>query len=510
MKTTVRGVILHLTEENRSFLDDLMTRFCTAVRWSYKRLLDGWKLQNIRLAAAERFNLNSRQANDAVYNAQTTIKSQKELVKLNHSNAIKKLEHTNSRLKKARSKKKIANLNRKLDKEARRLAKLQKHIENDTIPPVIFGGKKLFIERCKGNITREEWQEARSNHYLSRGDKTKGGNLNTRLYTKDGSIYLEIAAEPLETGKAIRYNRIRVPVYLAHKPSQKTGRINGRNYRQMVLNYLKTGHAYQVEIIRKNGRYYIYVTIEEEIPQAYTARNGQRKGDTPPIAERGHTSCRGMSPMECPQYIGIDTNPSGLGITRADCLGQYRESMWLPQGEWTYARSNRRDNLIGETAAFVVELAKQSNSTLAVEDLTFKDDKSVTAKFNRMSHSFVWSNFLEKVERRAVRAGVPLVKIKPPFTSTIGILKYQQQYGISNHESASYVIARRALGYSVEKVPKPLINRFIKEKESFSRLSNWKQWSVVKKAIISVIKKQNKQEVQSLVSWQHYRKQLLS
>jgi IS605 OrfB family transposase len=483
LKTTVRGVIPHLTEENRSFLDDLMTRFCTAGRWSYKRLLDGWKLQSIRVAAAEKFNLNSRQANDAVYKAQATIKSQKELVKLNHSNAIKKLEHTNSRIKCSRSKKKIANLNRKLDKEALRLAKLQKHIENDTTPPVVFGGKKLFIERCKGNITREEWQEARSNHYLSRGDKTKGGNLNTRLYTIDGDIYLDIAAEPYETGKVIRYSRITVPVYLAHKPSQKTGRINGRNYRQMVLNYLKTGNAYQVEIIRKNARYYIHVAIEEEIPQVYTARNGT---------------------------VGIDTNPSGLGITRADYLGRYRESMWLPQGEWTYARSNRRDNLIGETAAFVVELAKQSNSTLAVEDLTFKDDKSVTAKFNRMSHSFVWSNFLEKAERRAARAGVPLVKIKPPFTSTIGILKYQQQYHISNHEAAGYVIARRALGYNIEKVPKPLINRFIKEKESFSRLSNWKQWNLVKKAIISVIKKQNIQEVQSLVSWQHYRKQLLS
>ncbi len=426
MKTTVRGMLLQLTEENRSFLDNLMIRYCAAVRWSYKRLLDGWKVQNIRLAVQKKFNLNSRQANDAVYEAQTTIKSQKELVKLNHSNAIKKLEHTNNRLKKVRSKKKKVSLTKKLDKEARRLALIQKHIENNTIPPVIFGGKKLFIDRCKGNITREDWQEARSNRYLSRGDKTKGGNLNTRLYTIDGDIYLDIAAEPLVTGKAIRYNRISVPVYLAHKPSKKTGQSNGRNYRQMVLNYLKTGHAYQVEIIRKNGRYYIHVTIEEEIPQAYTARNG---------------------------IIGVDTNPSGLGITRADCLGQYRESLWLPQGEWTYARSNRRDNLIGETAAFVVELAKQSNSTLAVEDL---------------------------------------------------------QYHISIHEAAGYVIARRALGYNIEKVPKLLINRFIKEKGSFSKLSNWKQWNLVKKAIISVIKKQNKQEVQSLVSWQHYRKQLLA
>jgi len=482
VKTTVRGVILQPAEEHKAFLDELMGRYCAAVRWSYKRLLDVWKVQDIRLAVQGKFTLNSRQANDAVYDAQAIIKSQKELVKLNHGNAVKKVEHTKSRYKKARSKKKKANLTRKLDKEQRRLAAWQKHIENGTTPPVVFGGKKLFLERCKGNISRAEWQGARSDRYLSRGDKTKGGNLNTRLYTIDGNIYLDIAAEPVETGKVTRYNRITVPVYLAHKTSPKTGRINGRNYRQMVLNYLKQGSAYQIEIIRENGRYYIHVTIEEETPQNYTARNGA---------------------------VGIDTNPHGLGITRADYMGQYKESLWLSQGEWTCARSCRRDNLIGEAAAVVVDMAKQLNCSLAVEDINFKDDKSATAKFNRMSHSFVWSNFLEKVERRAARAGVPLVKVKPPYTSTIGTLKYQQQYGISNHQAAGYVIARRALGYNMEKVPKPLFERLIKEKENYSKLSNWKQWSAIKKAIEAAIQKPTKREMKSLVNWQHCRKQLL-
>ncbi|GAB6157470.1 hypothetical protein JCM39194_06700 [Desulfotomaculum varum] len=87
--------------------------------------------------------------------------------------------------------------------------------------------------------------------------------MNTRLYEVDGQIYLDIAAEPTGTG---RYKRITVPVYLAHKPSQKTRKINGRNYWQMVLDYLKTGSSYQVEIIRKDGRYYIHVTIEEDVP----------------------------------------------------------------------------------------------------------------------------------------------------------------------------------------------------------------------------------------------------
>jgi len=63
-----------------------------------------------------------------------------------------------------------------------------------------------------------------------------------------------------------------VPIYLSQKPSKKTGKINGINYRQMVLDYLKTGSAYQVEILRRDSRYYVHITIEEEAPVPYNPK----------------------------------------------------------------------------------------------------------------------------------------------------------------------------------------------------------------------------------------------
>jgi hypothetical protein len=91
----------------------------------------------------------------------------------------------------------------------------------------------------------------------------------------------------------------------------------------------------------------------------------------------------------------------------------------------------------------------------------------------------------------------------------LGVLKLaQQQYGISNHEAAAYVIARRGLGFSDEKVPKKLVQKYVKKKETFALLTNWKQWSTIKKAAIAAVKKQTERKVKSLVSWQHYRKQL--
>lgn len=481
MKTTVRGIILQLSNEQKTYLDHLMEHYCAAVRWSFKRLLAGLKNQDIRQAVQGRFNLNSRQANDAVYDAQSTIKSQYELIKLHCENAKAKTQNTEKCIAEAKSPAKIINLQRRLDKEHRQLAKWQRYLETDTFPPVIFGGKKLFLERCKGNITKEAWREARSNRYLSRGDKAKGGNLNTRIYATDDKLYLDIAAEPVQTEKSVRYNRITVPIYLAQKPSQKTGRVNGINYRQMVLDYLKTGNAYQVEILRRDGKYYVQVTIEEETPVPYSYKGA----------------------------IGVDTNPDGLGVAIVDYLGQYRDSKWSGQGEWTYARSNRRDNLIGETAKKVVNMAKEKGYALAVEDLKFKNDKSITAKFNRMSHSFVWSNFLKRVDRCAARKGVPVIKVKPAFTSIIGILKYQQMYGISSHESAGYVIARRGLGFNHERIPKILLDKLVKEKPGFKQMINWKQWSAIKKAVLIRIKKLTKRKVKSLVFWQFHRKNVL-
>ena len=476
MKTTVRGIILALSNEQQSVLDDLMNRYCAAVRWSFKRLMENFEIQHIRLNVQQKFNLNSRQANDAVYEAQQVIISQYKLVSLNYENAKAKVERTEKLLSKAKSPRRIYNLTLKLEKQKRKLAKWQTFIDTKTFPSVVFGTKELFRKRCKGLISKEEWQEARSNRYLSRGDKTKGGNLNTRLYAVNGQIMLDIATTPTPSGNAVRYNRITVPVYLAHKPSKKTGKINGRNYRQMVLDYLQTGGAYQVEIIRENGRYYVHVTIEEQAAETYKTYNG---------------------------LYGIDTNPDGLGIASLDYLGQFRGHMWMSQGEWTYARTDRRQNLIGEQAKLIVGMAKECGKGLAVEDLDFKQDKDVTAKFNRMSHGFVWSRFLESVKRRAAREGVPLIQVKPAFTSVIGILKYQQQYGLSNHEAAAYVIGRRALGLDYEKVPRILVDKFVKDKDGFPYINNWKQWSIIKKAIIKSLKKKG---AKSLVSWQHLRK----
>ncbi len=78
----------------------------------------------------------------------------------------------------------------RLSKLKEKEAVLLKHQETETIPPVIFGGKKHFYERLKGKITNKEWKELRSNTLYSRGDQSKKGNLNTRIVFDDQETIL--------------------------------------------------------------------------------------------------------------------------------------------------------------------------------------------------------------------------------------------------------------------------------------------------------------------------------
>ena len=334
MKITIRAKLIDVAEEIDKTLSNMMLVFCTAVRFSFKRLLEGKDIKELEKDVAIKFNLNIRQSKDAVEEARQVIASQKELVKLNYKNYTAKVNSIELDLKKPylTDKKRKALLS-KLDKRKRKQSYYKNFIDTDTIPSVVFGTKELFLRRCKGLITKEEWQAARNNRIYSRGDKTKSGNPNLRVIVNDSGIFLEISTlEKTDTNRAIK---VRTPLYLPQKVSQKTGKINGRDYRTMMLDYLRTGEAYQVELIKKDDEYHCHITIDEAKIRDY------------PLQYTGHTG-----------LIGIDTNPDGFALTAISRDGNYLKRAYLFQPELKDARSDRRENLCGELAKQAVEFAK--------------------------------------------------------------------------------------------------------------------------------------------------------
>ena len=228
----------------------------------------------------------------------------------------------------------------------------------------------------------------------------------------------------------------------------------------MVLDYIQTGQAYYVELIHKKGHYYCRITIEEPEPEViYNRYNGLE---------------------------GIHTNPDGLALTLISKDGNFKETCWLGNGELCNASSKRRRQIIGQIVKEAIVKAKEHGVAIVIEDLKFKDNRDVRAKTARKLHQFSYTSLLAGLEREAIRQGVETIKVNPAYTSIIGRYKYQKQFGLTVHQAAAMVIARRGYRYN-EKLPKS-VRGLLPQKTRESNPHHWSKWYVANKTILKLRK----------------------
>ncbi|MGG6437732.1 IS200/IS605 family accessory protein TnpB-related protein, partial [Saccharococcus caldoxylosilyticus] len=270
MKTVrVMKIVSHDESQLRS-LDGLMRVFCSAKRYAFHRLLEGRNAKDIIQHLPHQFRLNKRFAEDAVLLVQSLISSQRELLPTRLEDVRMKIEKTEKKIDEYQHGRKtpknvdlptcLGGLHQRLEKRKAKEAELTHHLEQGTIPRVIFGGKQNFYKRLKGKITNEEWKDLRSNQLYARGDKSKKGNLNIRLTYDDKTYqcYVEIA-NPLEQQEGKHAPRLRLPVSVPEKYEEEImdlvmGEQVGVNAKgKPIIEY----QPYTVEIKRKNGEYYV-------------------------------------------------------------------------------------------------------------------------------------------------------------------------------------------------------------------------------------------------------------
>ena len=416
LTTTIVGEWL-IEEDDRKDVDSEMRLFQCAVRTAFNRLLEGLSIGDVEKLVYSMFNINSRYAKDAVMQAMSIIRSQKELVKqhlLEKERAIKGLL---KKLDSISNEDKRESISAKIEQLSLEVVVLSSHVENATIPKVIFGGRENFELRRSGKLSKEEWKNLRNNKLYSRGDKSKeGGNLNTRLGITDEGFSLSVAIS-----------------HLVEKP-KTAPRVTGKLWvdvrrRERLLEHLEDSGIYSIELIRGlDNVYRVHITFDEFVPiEVVSFKNGA---------------------------IGVDVNPDGIALTEIESCGNLISSQWIALPELTYSSTNRRNNLICECAKEIVSIALAKGKGLVIESLNF-NKKNKGKRFNRMSHNFVYRRLLEAIERRAIRCGVAIRKVNPAYTSIIGKYKYATDYGLSFHQAAAFVIARRGLGFH-ERIPKKI------------------------------------------------------
>ena len=130
----------------------------------------------------------------------------------------------------------------------------------------------------------------------------ENSNLKLRIPKYEKVLPKKIKEGTIPT---LRMEFFETPLYIAKKKSKKTGVINGINYEKLVKQFILTGEAYYVQIIKRNNKYYVHITIDVEIPKLISVSNFG--------------------------ILGIDTNPDGLALTLISKDGNYSDCIHCSQ-----------------------------------------------------------------------------------------------------------------------------------------------------------------------------------
>lgn len=422
MKTTIQTQLLEIDAWEAAELDRLMRVFQSCRRAAFTLQWEDMPLTELRRQLAERFSeLDARYRNDAILQARAIIDSQRELLPRRLAEVEAKISRTERKLARISDWQKRQGVVARLDKLRGKRKKLVSHLERGTIPKVVFGGRRNLELRLKGRLSREEWQRLRAQSFYSRGEKNKQGNLHTRLRYDEGSerFYLRIGFPQKESRCRYEWFPIQVPTK--------------ERYRGLLMAASQGQEAYSVEVRWRDGGYYAHITVEEKTPGRVTRE------------------------IEAKRIAAADLNLDQVAVAVTDDEGQYRGSSVYSCGALAHAGRGKRDWIIGNLAQKIVDdLVVQEIEALVLEKLDIKQTHDTNARYNRRTVNFTYRRLHDGLVREALRAGLQVKLVNPAYSSVMGRLKYTGPYGISDHQAAAYVLARRGIGLR-ERLPKPLV-----------------------------------------------------
>lgn len=423
LETTFQATLHNLTLEAEAALSQTACIFQSARRTAYQRLKDGMEPPDIDYALRAQFGMDARFARDAVLEAQATGDALRALIPEYLANTEAKMRKAKKRLQRCQqgqsSAQMIAGLEKRLAKLKAKRDKWEAHLKAGTLPPVIFGSAEAFHARRLGEITRVEWQARRRAQFWSRGESPRG-NQHARLTSNGDGFSLWLATLPAVNGK-LRYfpGDLWVP----------------DTYRDLLRRSLD--RAYSVRVMRDAGDWKVHITVRENVAGEIVVQ---------------------QAPKEA-RVGGLDCNTDCLTVAVASPQGNLlaRYTVWMR--ELADARGNTAEHIISNALdASLSFLQNQNVKCLVVEHLKFAQDHDTQHTFNRRTTRFR-STMVKLATRKALRLGMAVVQVNPAYSSVIGKHKYASAYGMSIHESAAFVLARRGQGRD-EQLPKKIVAQF--------------------------------------------------
>ena len=327
-----------------------------------------------------------------------------------------------------------------------KLAGLEADIAADRFR-LCFGSRKLwrkqYILEASGYRDHGEWlagwQDARSNEFFLMGsrDETSGCQLCVATVRADGLLDLRLRLPDALAEEHGCYLVIE-GVHFNHGHGAALPALEScREYRWL---YSREGRAsarasalgqpLSYRFIRDKRGWRVFVSTGlQPVPVATDRRNGA---------------------------IGVDINADHLAVAEVDHSGNPVSAWRVPLVTYGLSKA-RAEALIGGAAASVVGRARELGKPVVLEHLDFRAKRAVLEvrgrRYSRILSSFTYSKVQGCFRSRGYREGVEVTFVNPAYSSVIGRVKFMERYGLSVHQAAGVVLARRMLGGS-EGIPR--------------------------------------------------------
>ena len=334
---TIPGYICEISEEEKEELEKLLFKFGRARRRAYSLKQKGYMKSEIERILHEEICLNSRYIKDAY------------------------------------------------------------HSVKDLPPHVTFGGLNNQRLREKGKISKEEFHRRRNSIVISRGEKSKSGNLNMRLD-------LERMELRINTGhKKWIYPKVYIP----------------KKYLDRYGHLLDGSAPYTVLIKRRDDGYDVRITVE--IPTE--EKEGKR-------------------------VLALDINAGHIDFAVLEKEKLKVVSVGrIEVHETQFVRRGKREYRIHEAVDKIGNIAEHYDADIFVGKLNTGSFKSVNKKANREVKNIPQHKFrqtLKKLERK----GIKVIEKSEKNTSKVG-KKISPLVGLDVHKCSAIAFAIKSISYDL-------------------------------------------------------------
>ena len=272
---------------------------------------------------------------------------------------------------------------------------------------VIFGGKKLFIDRCQDKITKEEFQLKKLRPLYSVGESDKKGNRKFSIITENHIIFKPNKNEHF---------------LLEINPS--------KNYQKYLIQLSQLSNERKISIDFKLDLNYIYVSFD------LNKLKNERK-ITSKIKDR---------------YFAIDMNPNYVGYTVIDWidgqnykiidkgaislkdLNDYDDSLkgkgFSSESKERKYISNKRNYEISDIAHKLERIANHYKcENFVMEDLSIPSkDNGKGKRFNRLcNQQWCRNRFCNILKKLCKLDKIKILEVIPNYSSFIGNLVYRSE-----------------------------------------------------------------------------------